>query len=266
VHFEERYFSSLLGAEWGSREVVRLDHQQHPIAYWYNLHADKTQNLLPDENKLSRTAYGASHAWLRLAYDIYLIKHNGELKAKLLKRLRLQKSFQGARFEIAVAAIMLAAGYELSFASEKGPGKHPEFLAKHKISGHIVSVEAKSRHRPGILGFPGLIDVSCLDKFAINKLLMDAVNKDTKEPLLIFIETNNPYYPENIPLSSNFEELSESWSAVQNKAWPKGFPSVGVIFYNDVAPWMLTNELPKTINSILLAAMQRSKIPTYFQE
>jgi len=33
-------------------------------------------------------------------------------------------------------------------------GKHVEFFARHRTTGEQVAVEAKRRHRPGVLGYP----------------------------------------------------------------------------------------------------------------
>jgi hypothetical protein len=278
------YLAAKLGREWGTREVTKPDTEQHPAVYWYNQHALASQKLTRREDGLLSSTFGCSHAWLRLAYDIYLINHNADLQAKLLRRIRDRNSFQGARFEAAVAAMMLAAGYELEYSPEKGPGKHPEFIARHKTNGQSISVEAKSRHRPGIMGYPG--EMSAVTRFNINKLLSDAVNKDTKNPLLVFVEVNCALTPPDGDEPEFFDELAESWKEIQAREWPRGFPAVGVVFYNDVSPWSIASELPEKnmiwsfalpaeqhrhqfdamplVKEILRGTMQRSNIPTSF--
>jgi hypothetical protein len=98
---------------------------------------------------------------------------------------------------------------------------------------------------PGVLGFPGVVKHTNQKNFSIKRLLADAVDKDTVTPLLVFIEVNSELTPDKNIEASFFEELAESWKAVQIKEWPRGFPAIGVIFYNDTAPWHLATELPE---------------------
>lgn len=137
-----------------------------------------------------------------------------------------------------MAATMLAAGYELNFANDKLPGKHPEFVAVSKEATPQLAVEAKSRHRPGILGFPGQRDET-VDTFDIYGLLRSALEKDTVDPLLVFVELNSPELLEQSDPHAIHAKLNAHWENAQDLYWPNGFPAVGVIFYNDPSPWHL---------------------------
>lgn len=248
--FLNNHLHGLLGHEWGKRQVELPLEQQHPAVQWRTTNALAHFGTPPGEDGLYRSDTGSANAWFRMAYDLYLVEHNAALQSKLLRRLRDADKFQGARFEAAVAAMMLASGYELQYCDEKGPGKHPEFIATHRTTGHILAVEAKSRHRSGIMGFQkgkiAVPPVSC----DIDGLLRDAVSKDTKEPLLVFIELN---IPTAVDLGSHEDldiELDRAWKAVQSLDWPSGFPAVGVVFYNDASPWYENESLPKELASI----------------
>ena len=244
------YLQSKLGKEWGEKQVKLPLEEQHPVVQWRTIFATHQMSSVPNEKGLYDSKLGSANAWFRLAYDLYLIEQNAELQKRLIRRIREPDKFQGARFEAAVAAMMLAAGYELSFANERSPGKHPEFFAKHRVTGHRLAVEAKSRHRSGILGFEAktkAVKPQSLDVFA---LLRDAVDKDTRDPLLVFIELNtsdvaSPETMEKISL-----ELEAIWNRVQERAWPAGFPAIGAVFYNDTSPWYLDEPTPSQSNLI----------------
>ena len=196
--FLNQYLHSLLKKEWGERQVALPFDQQHPIVQWRTIWTTAQQQRKPNEDGLYVADNGAATAWFRLAYDLYLLEHNAHLQKRIVQRLREPAQFQGARFEAAVAAIMLAAGYELHFANDKLPGKHPEFVAVGKADAFRLAVEAKSRHRPGVLGFPGERNTS-IDSFDIYGLLRNALEKDPTKPLLIFIELNSPTFLDQLP-------------------------------------------------------------------
>jgi hypothetical protein len=243
--FLNHFLCDELGFEWGKRQLALNEEHQNPLIHWRSSMIQSQINSSKNKDGLIGSSDGGANAWARLAYDLYLIRQNSDLKEKILSRLKDNASFQGARFEVAVAAMMLASGYELTFSSETGPGKHPEFLAKNKINGVTLAVEAKSKHRNGVMGFNGSTNDSASNFFGIRKLLMNALNKETNEPLLVFIELNL-----SMPLSVSDEanrvasELKSMWDLVQEKQWPNGFPAIGVFFYNDCSPWYLNTDLP----------------------
>lgn len=255
------YLHSLLRQTWGRAQVLLPFEQQHPIVQWRSLIAKSQAASEPDANGYYKADIGAAGAWFRLAYDLYLIQHNAELQNKLLRRIRDPNQFQGARFEAAVAAIMLAAGYELRFCDETGPGKHPEFIATNKFTSHTLAVEAKSKQWPGIMGFEKGNDTVVPKGYGIASLLKNAARKDTSEPLLIFVELNSPtVLPVEVlhspaALEPLTEELRRAWENVQALKWPKGFPAIGVVFYNDAAVWNLEKATPSSQSSIWAAVM-----------
>ena len=72
--------------------------------------------------------------------------------------------------------------------------KNVEFIAVHKATQQHLSIEAKSRHRSGVLGRPGAPDPDPSTRFG--SLINDAVGKDAGNPLAIFVDTNLP--PEKV--------------------------------------------------------------------
>src|SRR5450631_2301484 len=64
------------------------------------------------------------------------------------------------------------------------------FVAIHKNTQQHILVEAKSRHRPGVIAMPGAQRSEPDIKFMA--LINNAVAKDPKNPLVIFVDTNLP--------------------------------------------------------------------------
>ena len=71
-----------------------------------------------------------------------------------------------------------------------GTRRHVEFIAVHKATGQHILVEAKSRHRAGVMGRTGERDEKPDIRF--RKLINDAIAKDPNNPLAIFVDTNLP--------------------------------------------------------------------------
>src|SRR5205823_10835326 len=84
------------------------------------------------------------------AFDIASLIHTGGVPEPLLRRLRTIDQYQGARHEVAVAAIFARLGCEIEWIDDKTTtAKHPEFLAiRDELT---IAVEAKSRHRAGVI-------------------------------------------------------------------------------------------------------------------
>jgi hypothetical protein len=119
------------------------------------------------------------------------------LPNELLQRLRNRDQFQGARYEIAIAAIFARIDCEITFFGREAVGtKHPEFTARFRPTGASLSVEAKSRHRPGVLHQPGVLDPQTALRGDIGRLLREALQQDPgDQPFLVFIDLNAPPTP-----------------------------------------------------------------------
>jgi hypothetical protein len=63
-------------------------------------------------------------------------------------------------------------------------------MAVHKSTGQHVLVEAKSRHRPGVIGRPGAKGTT--PDFRFRQLINSAIQKDPNNPLVLFVDTNLP--------------------------------------------------------------------------
>jgi len=231
--FLTRYVKRVLTQTWGNAEIAKPLPERHQILKWYEsvCHYERRQKRDAD-GAYRRVPSGAMLSWYRFAYDLYLIKHNAKLQKRILDRIRSKDHFQGARFELCVTAAMVVAGFQIDFEDETDTSrKHPEFIAKHP-SGISVAVEAKSRHRHGVLGFE-LPGGTVTDKVAVEGLLRNALAKDCNVPYFIFIDVNVPPTTEVAEGNPWFKEMSDTVKNLYQE-WDNGtFPANAVYFCSD---------------------------------
>jgi uncharacterized protein (DUF4415 family) len=232
------YLMEQLGEDWLKNERHTPWEKKHPIAKWDSiLLADQSNNKEPH-------LIGALAAWAFLGYHLYLIREYSQMKTRLMKRLKQPDQFQGARFEVTVAAALLTSGFDVDFIDENSNGKHPDFIATSRATNQRFAVEVKRKHRPGVLSEGPEMALDEPSHIGIDSLLFKAVEKDPDLPLIVFIDVN---LPGGIPASDSnvAKELQQSWATLDKSPWQtKGFPCVGAFFYNDRAPWLLDKEMP----------------------
>jgi hypothetical protein len=191
-----------LGREWFKKQAEKPRSDQHVISQWRKALQDlvSTPSTTPDGGWV-RT--GPVDAYLNLAYDLYWLQLIHRLPRSLEKRLRSRDAFQGARYEVLVAATFARAGFEIELLDESIKSvKHCEFVATHKKTGTKVYVEAKSRRRPGVLNQPGTFDPATQAKGDIFRLYAEATQQGPHNNHLyfIFIDANLPVdVPHNAP-------------------------------------------------------------------
>lgn len=185
------------GKQWWFRQLGMARPHRHVVADWWQEFGDITARCSDNDHRapdgsFSGDASGGSSAMIQLGYDLYILQAKNSLPESLMKRLRKQQSFQGARYEVAVAAIMIRSGFEIEFIDDTDKkGKRCEFVASHP-TGFKVWVEAKSRVRRGVLHEPGTFGYS-EDAEGIRKQIARAREKKRPgEPLLIFVDVNLP--------------------------------------------------------------------------
>jgi hypothetical protein len=187
----------------------------------------------------SSTATGDLAALIALAYDLYTLRYAMVLRpeAPIVKRLGNGEQFQEARYEIAVAAIFVRAGYQVEGLTDTSR-KLPEFIARRNSSRVEIAVEAKSRPRAGLLGKPGERPNEAELKADLSRLLRDALEKETDgRPFVIFLDLNLPPGQER-----TFQEWVEKLHD-EVLAWPgessaeKPDPYSAVVFTNFSWHW-----------------------------
>lgn len=191
--FLRGYAPLVLGLDWCKAEAAKPEEERHPIVTW-RAQGAAYMNAQPAQPDGSRVALpsGAFAAYTCFAYDLFVVDDNGGLDDELLHRLRNRKMFQGARHELFVEATCYRAGFTIQHENEKdGTTRHAEFTVRHNGTGQLLSVEAKSRHRDGVLGRPGTPEEK--PQLRLMPLINDAVAKKAVHPLIIFVDTNLPF-------------------------------------------------------------------------
>jgi hypothetical protein len=192
--FLRDYVPAVFGGDWWTAELEKKEHDRHVVVQW-RTEGIRYMNAQPSQPDGTCCAVpnGFLGAYLTFAYDLYTLEHNGGLDQEVLRRLKIADQFQGARHEIFAAATCLRAGFTIEMENERdGKDRHVEFTAKYKETGELISVEAKSKHRPGILGRPGVPPAPEKLSLRFGELINDALKKNPPHPLVVFIDTNLP--------------------------------------------------------------------------
>ncbi|SAL39690.1 preprotein translocase subunit SecA [Caballeronia udeis] len=171
------YLKDAIGTEWGNAELKKPLDQRHPILIWYQKLCEQQRISITEPGQVvSAKMTGAASAYMNLAYDLYALEHNAELRAKLIARLHNNEHFAGARYELQVAAMLVRAGFTLEFEDEDDRNtSHCEFTATNTRTGKKFSVEAK-RAQSG----------------RITRQLVRALNKAANQTRIVFIDLNAP--------------------------------------------------------------------------
>ena len=220
------YIKGILGTEWGNSELKKPLEKRHPILKWYHSLCDFQRKHIKNEGEIYQaTCTGAVGAYLSLAYDLYILRHHSLLQNRLIARLKHIDQFQGARYEIYVTASFIRAGFDLEFEDETDPlTSHCEFNACYQPTGGKYSIEAKSRHRSGLLGQSGDVPIYNEIKLQIDGLLYKALKKYANNIRIVFLDINMPPRP-GIPFNKDwFPELCMSFSSIEI-SHIKGAPS-----------------------------------------
>jgi hypothetical protein len=154
---------------------------------------------LAREGQVSAEPNGWVRYLISLAWDVARLIHAGEPPDEVFDRLRDRDNFQGARYELAIGAIFARLDCSVRWLDADSAFrtvKHVEFEATHRPTGQTFAVEAKSRHRAGVLKQPGTPDPHDplrADARAVRRLFMNAIDKaPTDKPYFVFIDINAP--------------------------------------------------------------------------
>lgn len=204
------FLKDIVGTSWGLAENKKPKEDQHLIAQWLAEMGDlfrSSDNVVQERVKgdiKSVEPTGNVQSLLALAYDIYSIYHSSEIPNDLLERLKNPDQFQGAKYELSVAGIFARAGFKIDWIP-KSKEKTCEFIATNRITKEKIIVEAKSRHRKGVLGRQGEREDLNSMRSQVGKLFNDALKKNTnKLPFMIFIDIN-------LPLTEGNNDLKKRW-------------------------------------------------------
>lgn len=210
--------TSILANHWYRQQLAKQPEDRHIIMQWIGAWCDESQRAVPSDHQAGQRyefqRTGQAQELLALAYDIYCLLEADRLDRDVRDRLKTDDQFQGARYELAVAAIFVRSGFDIEWIDQrKGPGKRCEFIATHRVTGEVIAVEAKSRHRIGTLQQPGSPPDLASLRGDVRGLYLKATAKDPKEkPFAIFIDANLPHQPELQHLNKTW--IPEVWNMV----------------------------------------------------
>ena len=191
IDFLGDYIKTAMGSgDWGNKEIRNKPlEDRHPILQWYDMVCHQQRKYIKTPGEIYESPkIGAVAAYYGLAYDLYCLDHNAELQKKLIERLKNNDNFYGARYEVAVAAILIRAGFTIEFENEDKRGStHCEFTATSRRTGRKFSVECKHRESGSKNG-----------ELKLSKLggtLRAALLKKANFERIVFIDLNFPYDP-----------------------------------------------------------------------
>lgn len=180
------------GQGWFEAQKIAAPSGQHPAWIWRK----QSYKFMRKQRPLAQGVFaavpnGALAACNNFYYDLYTVDDNGGLDDDLLERLKDREQFQGALHELFAEATCLRAGFSIIRENEKDSARrHVKFVGVHKKTGQHVLVEAKSRHRPGVIAQSGQRSAS--PDFRFGRLINDAISEDPHNPLAVFVDTNLP--------------------------------------------------------------------------
>lgn len=222
------------GGGWYQKERFEPEEKRHIVANWYISYCDFTKKRSAKSRKMNGvwSVLPSGDVWslITLGYDLYSLRHNAEVPEELIIRLKDRDSFQGGRYELAVAAIFARLDFDIVYMHDKST-KHWEFNAKHKTTGEIIAVEAKSRHRSGVLHQPG--NRLPLDeiKVGIARMLNQALEQKPNDlPFIVFIDLNLPLSPDAPHPERKWWKDLEKAIAIQGIPSPDAPQNFNVLF------------------------------------
>jgi hypothetical protein len=192
--FLDALIGQTLGHDWFEKQKLLPTEKQNAIVRWRSALVSLLSRPT-DTSDGGHIRTGPVEAYLSLGYDLFWLQLVYRLPDRLVQRLRNFEEFQGARYEILIAAVFARAGFEIDWLDDVvKTGKRCEFVAVHKKTGARVSVEAKSRRRGGALHHPGTVEARTHLRGDIFGLYENALLQGPTDgtPFLVFIDANVP--------------------------------------------------------------------------
>lgn len=196
----DHLLKQVIGKEWWEEQLQAR--QKHFLFQCFNKWGEWRRKNAVEANKEDEHTWSAiPDGWAKtlasLAFDVCSLEHAQQLPEYLLRRLKNHGEYQGAHYEIAVAAIFCRLGCKIDFLDkEKISTPHCEFVATHNETGVSIAVEAKSRQRPGVKHMAGTASEAKLLRGDVQQLFNKALKQNPKnKPFIIFIDMNAPLTP-----------------------------------------------------------------------
>lgn len=223
-----------LGRVWWEAEAQKPKGLQHRLIEWCRRFCEWRDS--PDYSPEKSIPDGAVSEWLGLAFDIYVLKHLNRYKDEIVRRM-IDDSYPGARFELAIAATFLRAGFDIE-PHDENVFPHIEFFAIHRETGQRMAVEAKTKCRPGALGCTK--ERRQKETLRLHTKVNEALKKKPNMPFAVFVEANLPY-TENLIASKWPKEIVNTCKKLETEH--KKFPANMIFFINDPAHYNVDEPL-----------------------
>jgi len=231
------YIGAVFEKDWFSAQTSLPLANRHPLMQWYQTwfdfwEAHRDDVAFGDINKIESPPAQIT-ALLAFAYDLYTLEHHGLLPKRLVERLQRDEHFQGARYEMYVAAAFVRAGFTIVLEDEEDQSSsHCEFTATDKLTGKTYSVEAKSRHRNGYLGVAGTPAPLEEIQADLKGLFVPALRKAANHDRIVFIDINVPPSEAHILESNWFQRIANQFIRLEDNAQLADLPGAIVFFTN----------------------------------
>ncbi|MCL4522292.1 MAG: hypothetical protein M1453_04515 [Acidobacteria bacterium] len=219
------------GEAWYKQEISKAESECHAVVRWLRAFRQEGQEHKPLNHKSGEVygapATGATTELIALANDLYMLLKVNRLPERLVERLRNYNEFQGARYEIAIAAAFVKCGFELEWIEDR-TGPHPEFIARNKQTGEEVAVETKSRRRPGALHQPGDLPPEDELRADVDRLYREALKQDPgRVPFVVFLDVNLPPNTSTAEAAKWQQEIVSRWQGNEQQVSLLGFTNFG---------------------------------------
>lgn len=240
-----------IGLDWFREQAQLPEAERHFISVslqklgeWIERNQHTAQRVNEQVWGAKPDGYGKS--LLLLAFDVCSLIHAQKLPPSLLDRLKNKEHYQGARYEIAIAAVFARLGCNIQFTDEKSKNKRCEFIATHQETGATLAVEVKSKKRRGVLHEAGLLPTieKLLSARVIRRLFTEALEQNPKDtPFAVFIDVNAPLTP-GIPVDDK-QWVKDAKALVTKKLKilsPDEYPLSAAFFTNFSYHYQTENE------------------------
>lgn len=188
--FLEQHAIELIGDDWWLDQESKNTNEQSCLFKWadefYRTGLDIKINN-PHQKIISVPNTGTRLCWMLFCYDLLCLEHRCALPKELIERLKDNIFFQSARYELAIAAMLVRADFDIVWM-KRSDKKSCELIATHRKTPWSFGVEVKSKRYPGIMNEVGQKND---DIKRLNKLLKKALKQFPENVgYLIFIDQN----------------------------------------------------------------------------
>lgn len=242
----EHLKTQVLGQKWLDEESKKSPEKQHVVMRWLSAWIDlRSEGQLVAQASKTQTyspLSGEAQELLALADDASrLLQHERKFPNKLRARLLNRYEFQGARYELAVAATFIRANFKIEWIDDKrGPanalGKRCDFHAVHQVTRETIAVETKSRRRKGRLNEGGEPRDSAELTADVYNLYKEATEQNPgNKTFAIFIDINLPHQPTRAGTDKTWASEVEEILKNYGKANPTNPAPFSFVFFTNFA-------------------------------